>query len=356
MPNLVSFTMNSQPYQNTTQLNLTHQAPNNLNFRQIQPSDIPIFTCYCLIFTTGFICNSLTIAVMACNPALHTLYNFLPLNLAVGDLISCIFSIAKLIFVLCADKSGGLSDLGAILVCRFFTTVIYFSIILSVLTVTAISIERYFGIVKPLVHRNMTTKRLRYFLLFVWPITIIGAALISGDLRIYETRYYCFFSANEKDWPFWKQIIGWIGLTFGYIVPFIDIIVVYSKIIIHTQQQKRECNIATAGENTLRERLVQERTRKLVRLLILITVVFSVAILPELMYFALILSDRKYIDAVLFYQIGIPTVAINAITPILYTLSNSTFRSATIRLIRCLRHGTRLQTHPLTTRTTGHTT
>ncbi len=328
----------------TTWLGNTSQYYDTPNVRQIQSSDIPMFTCYVLISVIGCICNSLTIAVMVRNRALHTLYNYLLLNLAVGDLISSVFSIAKFIAILCVDQSGGLSDLAAKLVCRFLTSVIYVSIFLSVLTLTAISLERYFGIVRPLFHRNMTPKRLKFFLLFSWAVTIIGVAIISGELKMEKTRYYCFVSSDENDWPKWKQILGWIVITSAYIIPFIIITVAYFKVIIHMRHRSTQSNLAT-GEDSESARLARKKTKKMIRLLILITALFSVAIIPEMVYFAMILYDRKYVDAVLFYKIGIPTVAINAVNPLVYTLSNPSFRNAADRLIR-RSHGRRITPAP----------
>ena len=296
--------------------------------RQIQNSDIPVYVCYAIISVIGCICNGVTIVVMTCSPWLHTIYNFLLLNLAVADLISSIFSIVKLVVIICVNQSNGLSDLSTTMICRFFTIMIYYSIVLSIMTLTAISLERYFGIVKPLVHRNMTTNRLKYFLLFAWPTAIFGPAIFSGELIMDKTTYYCFFSSDEKDWPLSKIIIGWIALTFMYIIPFITITVVYSKIVIHIRLKKE------ATEQDPRSlQLARQKRMKTIRLLILITVLFAVAILPELVYFVMILFDRKYVDAALFYSIGIPTVAINSVNPFVYTLSNSTFRSAVVRFL-----------------------
>jgi hypothetical protein len=294
---------------------------------------------------------------MARNPALHSLYNYLLLNLAIGDLISSIFSILKFIIIICVHQSGGFSDLFAKVLCRFITPIIYVSIILSVMTLTAISLERYFGIVKPLVHRNMTPKRLKFFLFYCWSLAVISPAVLSQALRMEKTRYYCFVSPDENDWPQWKKIVCWVGLIIAYIVPFVVITVAYVKIIRHMRQRNREPNIATRGDpqNAL---LVQQKTNRTTRVLILITALFSISILPEIVYFAMIFSDTQYIDAVVFYQVGIPTVAINAINPFLYTLSNPRFRSATDLLIR-RRQKRRVAPVPLvtpTTRTTAPTT
>ena len=102
--------------------------------------------------------QGVTIVVMAWNPSVHTLYNYLLLNLAVADLFSSIFSAVKLIVIACIDQSIGFSDLSTTLICRFFTITIYCCIVLSVLTLAAISLERYFGIIRPLVHRNNDIK------------------------------------------------------------------------------------------------------------------------------------------------------------------------------------------------------
>ena len=296
--------------------------------RKIENSDIPVYVCYAIISIIGCICNAVTIVVMAWNPSLHTLYNYLLLNLAVADLFSSIFSVVKLIVIVCIDQSIGLSDLSPTLICRFFTITIYCSIVLSVLTLTAISLERYFGIIKPLVHRNMTTNRLKYFLLFAWPTAIFGPAILSGELTMDETTYYCFLSSDEKDWPLSKVIIGWIALAFMYIIPFIIITVVYTRIVIHMRLKK-----AVIEQDPRSVQLARQKKTRTIRLLILITVLFAVAILPELVYFVMILFDRKYVDAALFYKVGIPTVAINVVNPFVYTFINSNFRSIVVRFL-----------------------
>ena len=97
---------------------------------------------------------------------------------------------------------------------------IYYSIVLSIMTLTAISLERYFGIDKPLVHPNMTTYRLKYFLFFAWPTAFIGPVIFSRELIMDKTTYYCFFSPDEKDWPLSKIITSLIALPFLYIIAY----------------------------------------------------------------------------------------------------------------------------------------
>ena len=346
--------INSSQYYNSSWFNSSQHYNNSSEYRRIRSSDIPVYACYVIISITGCVCNGITVAIMARNSSLHTLYNYLLLNLAIADLISSVFSIITFIIILSADQSSGLSDLSATLVCRFFTVVIYCSIILSVVTLTAISLERYLGIVKPLIHRNMTRKRLKYFLLFAWPSAIFGPAILSGELRMDETSYYCFFSPDEKDWPLFKIVLGWIGLTLAYIIPSIMVTTIYMKVVFHMRLKNNEQKL-TAAQSPESVQSARQKTTKTIRLLIFISIFFAVSLLPEIVYFMMILLDRKYVDAALFYKIGIPTVAINAVNPLIYTLSNPTFRSAALRFFRDRRQR-RVEPLPLTTRTSAQTT
>ena len=142
-------------------------------------------------------------------------------------------------------------------------------------------------------------------------------------------RYYCFLKADEKNWPMWKTTLGWIVLAFAYILPFCIIVMSYSKILLHVRHTK----ITPFNNVGLRNaQLTTNKRNRLVHSLVLITALFSFAVLP--VYFAMILFDHKFINAFLFYKIGIPTVSIIAINPLVYTLSNPSFSCAARRLFR----------------------
>lgn len=100
---------------------------------------------------------------MVKNPSLHTLYNFLLLNLAVVGLLSRIVSIGKFIMILHANKTGVPSHVIETVTCQIFTTVIYFGILLSILTLTAIALERYFWYRETFYTPEHDEKTLKYF-------------------------------------------------------------------------------------------------------------------------------------------------------------------------------------------------
>lgn len=179
----------------------TSNSTTSNSSRSIHDSDIFVIACYVFIAIFGCVNNIIIIVIIVKNVSLQTLYNYLLLNLAVADLLSSLFSIGKFIFVVHADKTGGLSELEATIICSFFTIVIYSMIFLSILTLTAIAMERYFGIVKPFIHRNITTKRLRYFLLIAWGSALSAPATFYGELEMHKERFVDlnFFQAGMND-------------------------------------------------------------------------------------------------------------------------------------------------------------
>ena len=200
----------------------------------------------------------------------------------------------------------------------------------------------------------MTRKRLKYFPLFAWPSAIFGPATLSGELRMDETSYYCFFSPDEKDWPLFKIVLAWIGLTLAYITPSIIVTTTYMKVDFHVTLKNNDQNL-TAGQSPESVQSARQKTTKTIRLLIFISIFFAVSLLPEIVYFRMILLGRKSVDSALCYKIGIPTLAINAVNPLTYTLGNLTFRSAALSFF-CNPRQRRMEPLPLTTRASVQTT
>lgn len=321
--------------------------------RELQALDIIVFVIYGLIALTSILGNGITILIIVRNVTFHTLYNFLLLNLAAADFISGLFSIIQLIVIGFASQSE-LSDVFSDIFCKLFAGIIYLNIIVSINTLTAIALERFYGIMKPIVHRNMTSKRLKFIVLFIWLWSSTTAAPVARELRMEENAYYCGLSDKDSDWPLWKLVLGWFGLISIYICPLGIITFLYSKIVRHfraTNRTNSNLSVRTNGST-----IAATRSAKTVKLLVLITVLFATAILPELVYFGLVLYDRRFVDTPLFYKIGIPTVASIAINPFIYTLTNPTFRQEAKRIILGRKRTTRVNvvaTDRVNTRTGG---
>ena len=294
--------------------------------RIIRDSDIPIFAIYGLIAVTSILANSVVIFVILRNTKFHTLYNFLLLNLAVADFIAGIFSILKLIAIIIMNHYEHDDVTCSVILCKCLTAAIYVNVFVSLNTLTVVAFERYYGITKPIAHRTFNNKRLKYVVGLLWIWSTTAAALVGRELEIGKETFYCGFSSDEAQWPTWKLAMGWLGLAAGYIFPIFIVITLYSKVIKSFWIQRKETQNSSTGSNTPASHIQKKKSLKVIKLLILMTVLFVIAIIPELTYFALVLYDRGFVNSALFYKIGIPTVAIIAINPFIYTLSNPLYR------------------------------
>ena len=317
-------------------LNLTSDiknvVTNNSHHRVIKSEDIAIHVAYGAVALISVLGNGITIAVIQRNPTLHTLYNFLLLNLAAADFITGFVTLLGLAILVFHNQTD--------VYCKIFSGVIYCNIFVSINTLTAIAFERYYGIVKPIVHRNRSSKRFKFIIPSLWLSSAVAAAVaaIEGVRMDRETKLYCFLKDDERYWPTWKLAFLGIGLVAFFIGPLITITFLYSKIVMHFKTTNQAQASAVSG-NTNSAEIARKRAAKTVRMLILVTALFAVALLPEIVYIFLILYDRKYIEAPLFFKIGFPTLASIAVNPFVYTLSNPTFRQEAKRLFSCVRRG-----------------
>ena len=134
--------------------------------------------------------------------------------------------------------------------------------------------------------------------MITWGFSGIGTVLVSGKLAMDKERFYCFLKKDENNSPTWKLTLAWITWTSTFIIPFITIVLWYTNIVFPTTSKMS--NAQNTGENQQNTQLVAMRTKKIVKSLVLIKALFSVGILPEMVYFGMIFYDRKYIDAQLF--------------------------------------------------------
>lgn len=309
-------------------INKTSEEENNGGTsRIIRDSDIPIFAIYGLIAVTSILANGVAINIIIRNTEFHTLYNFLLLNLAVADFIAGIFSILKLIAIIVMNQYEHADNFCNLILCKFLTAAIYTNVFVSLNTLTVVAFERYYGITKPIAHRTFSNKRLKYVVGLVWIWSTTAAVFVARELEIGKHSFYCGFSSDETDWPTWKLVMGWFGLVAGYVFPIFIITALYSKVVRCVWIKQIDTQNSSAGSNTPASHVQKRKSFKVVKLLILITVLFMIAMIPELVYFALVLYDRRFVNSVLFYKIGIPTVAIIAINPFVYTLSNPSYRA-----------------------------
>ncbi|CAF1443375.1 unnamed protein product [Adineta steineri] len=134
---------------------------------------------YVIVFIVGTIGNLLVIIVIQRNRSMRTVTNMFIMNLAAADLLVLVFCLpATVVQDVTKTWFFGLA------LCKFVNYVQNMSISVSVLTLMAISIERYQAIVHPLKFSG-TKQRARILILSVW---ILSLLLVLPDVILMTLR------------------------------------------------------------------------------------------------------------------------------------------------------------------------
>lgn len=254
-------------------------------------------TFYVIIILMSLISNTLVIIVILKTSKLRTTTNFFFVNLAVSDLI-----------VTCSSTWVHLVDnvtegwvFGAFM-CKVNTFIIVLSLTSSVLTLTLISCDRFFGIVFAM-KAHLTERRARSFIIMVWLCSVI----VSCPMLIYTRKYERQWKNHleiwcGEDWPIEKTVdeitheesYSRPGRTFYYtficvvmyFYPITAMSIAYSIIIWKLWSNERP------GEQIEHEVDAQNKLKKkVVVMLVVILMVFMICWLP-------------FIVSVLYFEYG----------------------------------------------------
>ncbi|XP_022789624.1 tachykinin-like peptides receptor 86C [Stylophora pistillata] len=135
----------------------------------ITTHDIVFGTLYSFIVFFGVITNGIIVSIVRKTRTMHTTTNYLLMNLAVADFLTLLFCPGFYDFSLHNFRLGSetLDDI----FCKFIAgnAIVCVSFDASVLTLCAIAVERYLGIVKPFNKRwVLTKKKVNFIIVVIW--------------------------------------------------------------------------------------------------------------------------------------------------------------------------------------------
>ncbi|XP_050700698.1 uncharacterized protein LOC126987617 isoform X2 [Eriocheir sinensis] len=196
--------------------------------------------CYVIIFLLGVIGNTLVIVTLLQNRKMRTITNVFLLNLAFSDLLLGVFCMPfTLVGSLLRDFIFGA------VMCRLIPYFQAVSVSVSVWTLVAISLERFYAICQPLKSRGWQTLSHAYkiislvwllSLVFMAPIAVLSQLLPVGD----TSRHKC-----REMWPslhFERGFSMFLGAAL-LLVPLIIMVAAYSSITVslwHGMRLERE--------------------------------------------------------------------------------------------------------------------
>ena len=225
---------------------------------------------YVIIFFVGVGGNLLVCWIVVRNNHMRTVTNYFIMNLAMSDILLCVFCLpfTPLYYYFQSWLFGSI-------LCHLLTFAQGTSIYVSTLTLTAIAIDRYLVIVHPFKPR-MKISTCFSIVLVVW---IVGSLFISpyAYFTIHEKiegSYYC-----QEDWSHerGRQVFGTITFIAQFLIPFIVIAVSYVRLSIHLNDRAK---VKIGARSSKREEKERERKKRTNRMLVAMVIVFGVSWLP----------------------------------------------------------------------------
>ena len=186
------------------------------------------FVVFSLIVVVALLGNSLVIYVLVVRRKkfLNKPYSVFILNLAIVDFLTAIFLIISRFLYL--PPTPTYNDTAGEVFCqtiwsgRFAFDMGY----ISVYTCLALTIERWFAVVKPTTYRSAKSRHAVYAVILVW---FIGPAVNCSTF--FRIKYNV--DTKQCTWttiPFAKDELPWISLTVQSIIPYTAMVVLYSHI------------------------------------------------------------------------------------------------------------------------------
>ncbi|XP_070539941.1 histamine H2 receptor-like [Ptychodera flava] len=228
-------------------------------------------------------------------------------------------------------------DLGVVF-CNIYVASDVFLCTASMLSLFAISVDRYLAISDPFsYHERMTRTKAMIFILVLWLISLlisfipvhVGWNTSNGEVQNYDNKYQCGLATN--------LVFSLIDGILLFFLPLIVMCVIYIRVLLIAREQARKINALNVnlnrGEGSKNRSAVDEH--KATKVLAVVMGCFVICWVPYFMQFTFseLAGWKLSHDA---YSVLLWLGYINSsINPVLYALLNTEYRKAFKRLVCC---------------------
>ncbi|XP_042549468.1 galanin receptor type 1 [Dipodomys spectabilis] len=279
-----------------------------------------------LIFALGVLGNGVVIAVLARSPPgrPRSTTNLFILNLSIADLAYLLFCIPFQASVYALPTWV----LGAF-ICKFTHYFFTVSMLVSVFTLAAMSVDRYVAIVHA--RRSPALRVSRNALLglaFIWALSIALASPVAYHQRLFHrganNQTFCW-----DQWPnkLHKKAYVVSTFVFGYLLPLLLICFCYAKVLSHLHKKLK--NISKKSEAS---------KKKTAQTVLVVVVVFGISWLPHhIIHLWVEFGAFPLTPASFFFRITAHCLAYSnsSVNPIIYAFLSENFRKAYKQVFKC---------------------
>ncbi|XP_061099512.1 trace amine-associated receptor 1-like [Conger conger] len=228
---------------------------------------ISLYIFFIIIIVLTMCGNLLVIISIAHFKQLHTPTNYLILSLAVTDFLLAIV-IMPPTMVRTIETCWYFGDV----VCKIHISTDIMLSNVSILTLSLISVDRYYAVCQPLHYRTkITTCTAVIMILISWNLSfIIGFGMIFLKLNIWgiEDFYYNNFHCFGGCFLFMSKTAAIIGSVLSFYIPGFIMVTIYQKILHIALKQARSihstaCQHIQTGHSTSSSKMEQKATKTL---------------------------------------------------------------------------------------------
>ncbi|XP_013773953.1 growth hormone secretagogue receptor type 1-like [Limulus polyphemus] len=290
-----------------------------------------------VVLAVGTIGNILVPVVVCRTKDLRNSTNFFLINLSVADLLVLLVCMPTVLIELHSKPEVWVLGKGMCKTVPFVELTVAHG---SILTILAISFERYYAICKPLKAGYKCTKmRALVIIGIVWVVSIL---ITSPILAIAEYTFVEYVDGSTVPvcltlvQTFWQRMyfISITSVFFG--IPFFILVTVYSFIAKHLM-------LDSGVVSSTMEQSQAKARRQVVMMLVAVVLSFFLCLLPFRVFTVwIIVADPMEVQKLgmevyynLLYFCRIMLYTNSAINPILYNLISSKFRDAFLRSLGC---------------------
>lgn len=290
------------------------------------PVKILRMCAYCIVIFVSLTGNSLILTVtrktkMTNRKSTH----YLIMNMAVADIFLSLY-MPRVISLVYAGFEWQVDGISGEIFCRISTLLNQTCMAASILTVVAISFDRFLAVVFPLRIPLLTIPRTKLVILLIWiTATVFRFPMVyAASLNNVDGKQHCYIQLDQTFGSGTEKIYYFVNLFCLFAAPFLVILILYSAIIVTLKRRKLPKPDSALGIKSWQQRK-EETTKKVLHMVTAVVVAF---VLCWFLYFIRLILFSYDVDVscnVQFVRLFLAHFN-SAVNPCLYVAFSDNYR------------------------------
>ena len=283
---------------------------------------------YILIFLLGTVGNLLTCYIIISRKFMRRVIHIYTFNLAVSDLAVILLYIPV---EMVRSENDMRWTMGASM-CKVNYIVTPTSLIASVCTLVAITLDRHRGVTRPFQWRGDSKKLLKYSIPAIWLIAVACSCPLFHYANVVRgpRGFYCIETWTSNI----QERVYWIVMFFVMVVIPLLVIIFANAHMIYVMKK--------LSNSTTHSDVAQHRQhRRMIRMVIALVFVYALCSSPQHIVFFWFqygnLESQRHISMHVFKASNLMIIVQSAINPVIYGTGRRDFKSAFKNIFRCFK-------------------